>query len=186
MQENTGTDSTLAKCAIEFAMQWVARKGGKCSLDDVVQLLLKQSGADDVIDERPLTVIVTFNDGSGVGVTQDGLDLLQPTTDASKTAWKPEEWGGVSEEQAFDEDPMAVLEARGMKVASQTWSGGSWSSVYKYNGKYYAIDEVELCEYQNPKEAFERAGIGRDTYDNIFYMDVEPGYDHYIYKRANK
>lgn len=182
MNKEKITDSLLANGAIEYIKQWVHTHQGKYSLDDITQLLRKQPGAVDIVDQRPVMMIVTFSDGSGVGVSREGLDLLQSTTASPEKPWNPDDWGGMSEEEAFEEEAMKVLHERGIEIASQSWSGGSWSYVYKYNGKYYAIDEVEMCEYANPKEAFERAGIGRDTYDKIYHMSVASGYEDYIQK----
>ncbi len=45
----------------------------------MVQQLRQQPGAVDVVDQRPLVMIVKFADSSGVGVNQKGLDLLEST-----------------------------------------------------------------------------------------------------------
>jgi len=66
----------LANDAIEHTMHWVSALKGKCSLDEVVQQLRQQPGAVEVIDQRPLVMIVKFADGSGVGVNKKGLDPL--------------------------------------------------------------------------------------------------------------
>jgi hypothetical protein len=33
---------------------------------------------------------------------------------------------------------------------------------YGYKGKYFSLDEVDLEEFDNPKDAFDRASIGRE------------------------
>ena len=68
----------LAENAIKHAKRWVSKQRGKWSLDDVVQQIRHQPGASKVIDQRPVSVIIKFTDGSGVGVNSKGLDLLQP------------------------------------------------------------------------------------------------------------
>lgn len=74
-------------------------------------------------------------------------------------AWHPEDWDGMTEEEAFEEDPVGVMNALGEHIASRTWRCGSWSDVYEYRGRSYAIDEVEMCDFDNLDDAMERANI---------------------------
>lgn len=96
------------------------------------------------------------------------------------TDWDPEAWGGLSEEEAFAEDPDAVLDQRGKVIAEQTWQGGSWASVSEYNGRFFSQDEVETIECPTALAAFERAGIGRATHDQINHQRVAPEYRHLL------
>ena len=68
----------------------------------------------------------------------------------------------MTEESTFEEDAGAVLSVLGTEIAYQTWSYGSWSNVYGYKGKYFSLDEVDLEEFDNPNDAFDRASIGRE------------------------
>jgi hypothetical protein len=53
----------------------------KLSLDQIVEFLSEQPGVTEVIDQRPIVMVVKFDDGSGIGVNQQGLDLLEPETE---------------------------------------------------------------------------------------------------------
>ena len=90
-----------------------------------------------------------------------------------------EDWYGMTEEEAFEDDPVEVLSALGTELASQTWSHGSWSNVYEYKGKYFSCDEESMEEFDNPKDAFDRASIGRDDYDEIDSQWIHPNYQQY-------
>ena len=94
-------NSSLAKNAIDYAMKWMTRQNRKYSLDDLVQTLRKQPGAVAVIDERPIAMIVKFSDGSGVGVNDEGLDLLQTTSAPSEAASETGELDGIPEKEAL-------------------------------------------------------------------------------------
>lgn len=172
--------------AVEHAMDWLHRQSEKRSLDHLVEVVQQQPGAVRVIDQRPVVMIVVFSDGSGVGVNQRGLDLLEPSQTGAFPEWNPDDWDGMTEEEAFDCDCGEVLRKLGKEVASQMWSGGSDSVVYEYKGQYFVMDEVETCEYDNPKDAFERAGIGRDTFDSIVHMHVARGYEQYVNDTTDK
>lgn len=63
-----------ASCAIAVA---TAKLRG-LSVDDVVDLLLREPGARQVLDQRPAVVTVKFEDGSGVEIRSGGLALLAP------------------------------------------------------------------------------------------------------------
>ena len=99
---------------------------------------------------------------------------------ANEKTWNLELWGGMTEQQAFEDNPSLVLEAMGEKVASQTWNCGSWSSVYKYREKYYSLDEVEVCEFQQPSEAFKRANIGNESFSKIDSLSISQGYESFV------
>ncbi|MBM3396662.1 MAG: hypothetical protein FJY37_18940, partial [Betaproteobacteria bacterium] len=62
----------------------------------------------------------------------------QPQKTACK--WNSAEWDGMSERQAFDEDPIEVMSKMGKVIASQTWRNGSWSTVYEYKGRFFSVD----------------------------------------------
>ena len=85
----------------------------------------------------------------------------------------------MTEEYAFEEDAGGVLSVLGTEIAYQTWNYGSWSNVYGYKGN--SLDEVDLEEFDNPKEAFDRASIGRDDYDKIDTQWIHPDYEQYKY-----
>ena len=85
----------------------------------------------------------------------------------------------MTEEYAFEEDAGGVLSVLGTEIAYQTWSYGSFSNVYGYKGKYFSLDEVDLEEFDNPKDAFDRASIGRDDYDKIDSQWIHPDYIKY-------
>ena len=99
--------------------------------------------------------------------------------------WDPDAWDGLTEEEAFESDPDAVIEKMGKVIASQTWRGGSWAFVTEYNGRYFSTDEVEREEFDNAADAFSRAGIGRDTFDEIMDLSISPKYEdpEYSYSR---
>jgi len=139
-ESSNSTRNPEAQTAAEHAMDWLHRQSERRSLDDVVEVVLQQPGAVRVIDQCPAVVIVVFSDGSGVGVNQNGLDLLEPSQTQTDDEWNPEDWDGMSEEEAFDCDAKEVLDKLGREVASQMWSGGSASSVYEYKGRYYVMD----------------------------------------------
>jgi hypothetical protein len=46
-------------------------------LDGIVRIFASLPGATKIIDERPQVVMIVFEDGSGVGVSGQGIDLLQ-------------------------------------------------------------------------------------------------------------
>ena len=94
--------------------------------------------------------------------------------------WDPSEWGGLTEEEAFLESPGQVLSDRGHYIASQVWKGGSCSDVYEYKGLFYSQDEVELEGFDNVKAALVRAGIGRDSLDEIEEPHVIKEYAHIL------
>jgi len=97
---------------------------------------------------------------------------------AKPPKWRPQDWDGLSEEEAFAEQPNEVLDLQGEIIASQTWAGGSWSYVYEYNSQFYSCDEVDCVGFANAKDAFSRAGIGRDTYDEIDSLWIDPDFAH--------
>ena len=62
-------------------------------------------------------------------------ELLRP--EPTESLFNPDDWGGMTEEEAFEEDPGGVLSILGTQIASQAWSHGSWSYVYEYKGKNF-------------------------------------------------
>ena len=104
-------------------------------------------------------------------------ELFRP--EPKEMSFNPDDWYGMTEEEAFEDDPGEVLSVLGTEIASQTWSHGSWSYVYEYKGKYFSLDEVSLEEFDNPKDAFDRASIGRDDYDKIDSQWIHPDYEQY-------
>jgi hypothetical protein len=52
-------------------------KSERPSLDGIVRIFASLPGATKIIDERPQVVMIVFEDGSGVGVSGQGIDLLQ-------------------------------------------------------------------------------------------------------------
>ena len=104
-------------------------------------------------------------------------ELLRP--EPKERLFKSEDWYGMTEEEAFEEDAGELLLLLGTEIASQTWSYGSWSNVYEYKGKFFSCDEVSMEEFDNPKDAFDRASIGRDDYDKINSQWIHPDYEQY-------
>lgn len=94
--------------------------------------------------------------------------------------WDPEAWDGLTEEEAFAEDPHAVISERGTLIAEQAWNCGSGSVVYAYKGRFHAFDDAEAYDCDTALEAFEKAGILRDTWDKIEYTRVAPAYRHLL------
>ena len=92
--------------------------------------------------------------------------------------WDPEKWDGLTEEEAWEQDPLEVLFTMGDEIASQAWRGGSWSTVYEYKNRFFVVDEVETVEYNNAREAFAGAGIGQSTYDEISTLSVAQEYEY--------
>jgi hypothetical protein len=91
----------------------------------------------------------------------------------------------TADNEIHDEDLAQVVIDEGEKIAEQTWSCGSWSSVFKYKNSYYAIDEVEMTRFDDARGAFLRANIGKSTYDRISHMSVAPAYRHFISSDEN-
>ncbi len=94
--------------------------------------------------------------------------------------WNPDDWDGLTEEQAFAEDPASVIRERGTLIASQAWSCGSGSEVYEYKGRYHAFDDAEAYDRDTALEAFKAAGILNDQFDPITYTRVAPTYRHLL------
>jgi len=137
MKAGNSSDSSLAKDAIDCATEWVARQKGKWSLDDVVQLLRKQSGAAEVIDERPLMMIVRFSDSSGVGVHREGLDLLDPTSSPSGKEVSRIQKNSMQILTNLNADSDDVLEEHRPTDASEEWelvASGFWSEDMYHSG----------------------------------------------------
>lgn len=99
---------------------------------------------------------------------------------ASEDSWSPDEWDGMSEEDALDGVFDEVMDRYGKQIATQNWAGGSWVAVYEYRGRFFVVDEVERSEFSNVEDAFERAGIGRAVYDEIRDQHVSPDYAHLV------
>ena len=57
--------------------------------------------------------------------------------------FNPDDWNGMTEEYAFEEDADGVLSVPGTEIAYQKWSYGSRSNVYEYKGKYF-IEWISL------------------------------------------
>ncbi len=104
-------------------------------------------------------------------------ELFRP--EPKERLFNSEDWYGMTEEEAFEEYSGELLLELGTEIASQTWSHGSWSNVYEYKGKYFSCDEVSTEEFDNPKDAFDRASIGRDDYDKIDSQWIHPDYEQY-------
>ena len=81
-----------------------------------------------------------------------------PRSQPDNSEWNPDDWYGMTEDEAMEEDLMEVLMRRGKEIAKQEWSGGSWSSVYEYKGRFYSIDEdptihertAKMLQYYRP------------------------------------
>ena len=84
----------------------------------------------------------------------------------------------IVDNEEYDEDPHEVLESDGNVIGSQTWSGGSWVTVYEYKGKFFVSNEVEITECDTAKQAFSRANFGGQQYDKVDQRFVDPQYDH--------
>ena len=104
-------------------------------------------------------------------------EILKP--EPKERLFNSEDWYGKTEEEAFEDNPGEVIRVLGTELASQTWSNGSWSNVYEYKGKFFSFDEVSMEEFDNPKDAFDRASIGRDDYDEIDSQWIHPNYQQY-------
>ncbi len=70
-----GASDTFAAAAIRTSMRQM--EGTTFCLDDAVDVMASQEGFTDLMDSRPMVVIVKFEDGSGIGVNATGLDLLE-------------------------------------------------------------------------------------------------------------
>ena len=101
-------------------------------------------------------------------------------TSTSNTDWDAGAWDGMSEEEALEWDLIEVLSKLGTIIASQSWARGSWSTVYEYKGRYFAVDEVQGQVCSSAEEAFERASIGKDAYDEINKLYIMKGYERYL------
>ena len=96
------------------------------------------------------------------------------------TDWNPEDWDGLTEEEAFAEDPGEVLDQRGTLIADQSRRSGSWSCVYAYNGLFYSWGEAEWTAWDTASEAFAAATIGDTFFDEIIDIKVAPEYRHLL------
>ena len=94
--------------------------------------------------------------------------------------WDPERWNGLSQEEAMEQMPGDVVMELAEEIASQSWRNGSWSNVYEYNGKFHSLDEVDMEEFEYPQDAFKRANIGRNDFDEIDSKYVDSKYKHLI------
>lgn len=70
--------------------------------------------------------------------------------------------------------PSEVFKDLGILLAEQTWSGGSWVSIYSYDGKYFVSNEVETSIADTEAEAFRLGGIDNDSFDEILHSKVSP------------
>jgi len=62
----------------------------------------------------------------------------------------------------------------GEPVSEQTWSGGSWVSIYLYDGKYFVVNEVEVKIADTEADAFKIGGIDNDAFDDTSHSQVRP------------
>lgn len=90
--------------------------------------------------------------------------------------WNPDDWDGLTEDEAFAEDPGEVLDQRGTLIAKQSRRGGSWSCVYAYKGRFYSWNEAEWTSWDTAQEAFAAATIGDTFIDEIIDLKVAPKY----------
>jgi len=67
-----------AEQAIKLA--YAKTQEDRLSLDEIVKFVASQPGAVETTDNRPIVMIIRFDDGSGVGVSSEGLDLLELDT----------------------------------------------------------------------------------------------------------
>ena len=104
----------------------------------------------------------------------------RPPSSRKLPTWDPRPWGGLTEEQAFEEQPLAVVSERGRDIASVTWRQGSWANAWEYRGRFFVSDEVEFTECASAAEALQRAGVDRDCYDAIESQWVDPAYEHLL------
>lgn len=105
---------------------------------------------------------------------------LEESGDGGGSPWNPDDWGGLTEAEAFEENSFEVLLERGEQIASQTWRSGSFSSVYEYKGRFYALDEAGMEDYDNVSDAFSRANIGSGEHDELMDTDVAPAYQYLV------
>jgi len=172
MNKENITKPSLAKDAIKLTKQWVSSQHGKCSLDDIVQLLYKQPGAIDLVDERPIVMIVTFADGSGVGVNREGLDLLQPKTEPPEK-FRRSAINTMKILTSLNADSDDVLEKYRPKGGSHHWelvASGFWSE-----GMYHSGHIAYFLT--RPKESvWVLDGVEQNAaLDGITQKDVEEG-----------
>jgi hypothetical protein len=86
----------------------------------------------------------------------------------------------TEDDPADDEGLAEIVADQGEKIAEQQWSGGSWSSVYKFENRYYVIDEVEMTVFDDANAALLRANIGSSDHDSISHVSVAPAYRHLV------
>jgi len=84
----------------------------------------------------------------------------------------------MEDDEEYEEDPREVLESAGNVIGSQTWSGGSWVTVYEYKGKFFTSNEVELTECDTAQQAFSRANFDGEQFDTIDQQFIDPQYEH--------
>ena len=117
---------------------------------------------------------------SNLGIDPEEEDLFISTKYVPDAQWDSERWNGLSQEEAMEQMPGDVVMELGEEIASQSWRNGSWSNVYEYNGKYYSLDEVDMVEFDYPQDAFKRANIGRNDFDEIDSQYIDSKYKHLV------
>ena len=115
---------------------------------------------------------------SNLGIDPEEEDLFISPKYVPDAQWDPERWNGLSQEEAMEQMPGDVVMELGEEIASQSWRNGSWSNVYEYNGKFYSFDEVDMVEFDYPQDAFKRANIGRNDFDEIDSQYIDSKYKH--------
>ena len=117
---------------------------------------------------------------SNLGIDPEEEDLFISPKYVPDAQWDPERWNGLSQEEAMEQMPGDVVMELWEEIASQSWRNGSWSNVYEYNEKFYSLDEVDMVEFDYPQDAFKRANIGRNDFDEIDNQYVDSKYKHLI------
>ena len=117
---------------------------------------------------------------SNLGIDPEEEDLFISPKYVPDAQWDPERWNGLSQEEAMEHMPGDVVMELGEEIASQSWRNGSWSNVYEYNGKFYSLDEVDMVEFDYLQDAFKRANIGRNDFDEIDSQYIDSKYKHLV------
>lgn len=117
---------------------------------------------------------------SNLGIDPEEEDLFISPKYVPDAQWDSERWNGLSQEEAMDQMPGDVVMELGEEIASQSWRNGSWSNVCEYNGKFYSLDQVDMVEFDYPQDAFKRANIGRNDFDEIDSQYIDSKYKHLV------
>jgi hypothetical protein len=152
-----GVDMSESKAIVEQLKQqldhqlqeWLGSNIPKEGTDDYERWQSRQQAIDDV---QTIYDVQEYLDSEGIDSDQFFIDSQ---TQLLNAGMEPDD---ISAE---------VVTALGREVDREEWAGGSWSTVYEYNGLWFVIDEVEMRYFQTIEDAKRSAAIGDDDFDRL-------------------